>query len=85
MKITAKEILAKWLQEMKGLTFANYDIERSVPSFGKMRYNIMHSGGTYTRAFRALKDGAEEFKLNSGAIIRRVKVTDKNYDVWHVS
>ena len=87
MKITAKEILSQWLSHMSRLSlfpFANHDIERSVPSFGYSRFGIMHSGGTYTRAFRLLKDGADEFKLASGAIVRRVK-TDKNYDVWQVS
>jgi len=59
--MTAKTILLNWITEKstKGSShnvFYSYDIELTVPVYGKIKYGKIHTASTYSRIWRELRE-----------------------------
>lgn len=54
--MTAKKILINWLSKHIGEHIYYHDIEREVVDFGVNFHRKLHNGGSYSRAFRDLKE-----------------------------
>lgn len=79
--MSVKQILINWLKGTNHVPFASHNIEIDVPKYGEMMYGKLHSPGTYSRAFRSLKEKKLEL-LEYGLKIERIEKPDSNEDWW---
>tara|TARA_R110002012_G_scaffold44404_1_gene119096 strand:+ start:495 stop:764 length:270 start_codon:yes stop_codon:yes gene_type:complete len=57
--MTAEKIVIKWLVSSANSSdpwFYSYNLESEVPMYGKLAHNKIHTGSTYARAFRKLRE-----------------------------
>jgi len=57
--MTVKRIILRYLELNPGTRVANHIFETIVPQFGQNVYGILHSPGTYSRAWRGLREKDE--------------------------
>jgi hypothetical protein len=74
-KPTVKQILIAWLTSMIDTSpeFMSHNIETDVVGYGKSQ-GVLHSPGTYSRAFRDYKADAETMR-RTGIIVKPVGTT----------
>lgn len=68
--MTTIQILMAWLLANVNESIAYHDIEQRLPVFGSYYYNKLHNAGTYTRAFRKLKENKNILKFHNIDIIK---------------
>lgn len=66
--MTVKRIIIRYLELNPGVRIANHIFETVVPQFGQNVYGILHSPGTYSRAWRDLREKNELPKYGFSAI-----------------
>jgi len=56
--MTAEEIVIAWIKSImkKNNVFYSYDLEGSLPLYGRLTHQKMHTGSTYARAFRKIRE-----------------------------
>jgi hypothetical protein len=58
MKVTVDNIIEHWIKSKPiDSVFYSYDIESDLPIYGRLRYQRVHTASTYSRVFRALREG----------------------------
>jgi len=50
----ARDILLDWLKQRQEV--ATHDIETKLPEFGGLLFDVWHNPGTYSRAWRSLRE-----------------------------
>lgn len=66
--MTVKRIIMRYLELNPGTRIANHIFETIVPQFGQNVYGILHTPGTYSRAWRDLREKNELAKYGYSAI-----------------
>jgi len=66
--MTVKKIILRYLELNPGTRIANHIFETVVPNFGHDIYGILHSPGTYSRAWRDLREKGELAKYGYSVI-----------------
>ena len=77
--MTAEEIVIAWIKSIKNKNnvFYSYDLEGSLPLYGRLTHQKMHTASTYARAFRKIRENdtlkkhgikLEEVEHNSGKV-----------------
>jgi len=56
--MTAEEIVIAWIKSIKNKSdvFYSYDLEGSLPLYGKLAHQKLHTASTYARAFRKIRE-----------------------------
>lgn len=56
--MTASDIVIAWIKSKKGNTdvFWSYDLESSLPTYGRLAHQKIHTASTYARAFRKIRE-----------------------------
>lgn len=54
-KATMKQIVKEYFLTKTGQTVYTYNIETELPTFGQVRYGVLHTGGSYSRIWRSLR------------------------------
>jgi len=56
--MSTKDIVIAWIKSMKGKTevFYSYDLESSLPLYGRLAHQKLHTASTYSRAFRQIRE-----------------------------
>lgn len=56
--MSAKDIVIGWIKSIKtsNPVFYSYDLEGSLPTYGRLVHQKMHTASTYARAFRKIRE-----------------------------
>ena len=67
--MTASDIVIAWIKSKKGNTdvFWSYDLESSLPTYGRLAHQKIHTASTYARAFRKIRE-SNTLKVNGWKI-----------------
>jgi len=83
--MTVKKIILRYLELNLGTHIANHIFETVVPNFGKNIYGVLHTPGTYSRAWRELREKGELTKYGYSVIEVEANSKEKHFVVRRLS
>lgn len=78
--MTCKDIIKSFLRSRLGKTIISWEFETVLPRYGEMLYGKLYTPGTYSRAWRDLRESGEIYKEFS---IEEIEHTAKSI-TWKV-
>jgi len=81
--VSTKEIVIAWIKSKSNQdVFYSYDLEQSLPVYGRLVHQKVHTASTYARAFRDIR---ESNSLNAHGIkLEEVKHNNSKVKGWKI-
>ncbi len=83
--MTAQDIVIAWIKSIKAKSpmFYSYDLESSLPLYGRLAHQKLHTASTYARAFRKIRE-SNTLKAH-GISLEEIEHTNRKVKGWKIT